>query len=201
MVAKNVLRIARKIVGISGNWRRRWGLSLAIAASAGVAILVAVHDTGQFQLDGDASTAAQTVPTPPGLDAWDKVCNEATGGGIAGCGTTAVTSGATAVAWTTDNLQNTTTPSNNATIFTGGGSKDPQDVNQWAWKDGAGGLPDKDNLQHAFAARYKLPPSATCPSGGAPTCDVIFFGSDRLDNSGDAQQGFWFFQMPIGLDA
>jgi len=188
MVAKNVLR-------------RRWGflLSLAIAASAGVAILVAVHDTGQFQLDGDASTSTQTVPTPPAVDDWDKVCNEATGGGISGCGTTAVTSGATAVAWTTDNLENTTTPSPNATIFTGGGSKDPQDINQWAWKDGAGGLPDKDNLQHAFAARYSLPPSANCPSGGAPTCDVIFFGSDRLDNSGDAQQGFWFFQMPIGL--
>src|SRR2546428_9352155 len=153
MVAKNVLRMARKIVGIRGSWRRRWGLSLAIAASAGVAILVAVHDTGQFQLDGDASTATQTVPTPPGLDDWDKVCNEATGGGIAGCGTTAVTSGAKAVAWTTDNLQNTNTPSNNATVFTGGGSKDPQNINHGACKDGAGGLPDKGNLQHPVAAR------------------------------------------------
>src|SRR2546428_13317135 len=123
MVAKNVLRMARKIVGIRGNWRRRWGLSLAIAASAGVAILVAVHDTGQFQLDGDASSSTQTVPTPPGLDDWDKVCNEATGGGTAGCGTTSVTSGATAVAWTTDNLMGNG-PSENATIFTGGGSKD-----------------------------------------------------------------------------
>src|SRR5262249_25960118 len=30
-------------------------------------------------------------------------------------------------------------------------------------------------------------------------CQVLFFGSDRLDNSGDAQQGFWFFQNKIGL--
>src|SRR5262249_30422604 len=77
-----------------------------------------------------------------------------------------------------------------------------QDISQWAWKDGAGGLPDKDNLLHSFAARYSLPPTAStgsCPSGGAPTCDVLFFGSDRLDNSGDAQQGFWFFQNSIGL--
>jgi len=42
-----------------------------------------------------------------------------------------------------------------------------------------------------------VPPSATCPSGGAPTCDVLYFGPDRFDNSGDAQQGFWFFQNPV----
>jgi hypothetical protein len=30
-------------------------------------------------------------------------------------------------------------------------------------------------------------------------CEVLYFGSDRYDNSGDAQQGFWFFQNPIGL--
>ena len=29
----------------------------------------------------------------------------------------------------------------NATIFTGGGSKDGIDISSWAWKDGAGGLP------------------------------------------------------------
>ena len=86
-----------------------------------------------------------------------------------------------------------------STIFTGGGSNDPQDINQWAWKDGSGGLPDKDNLLHAFAARYSLPAdAATCPGkDGGTTCDVLFFGSDRLDNSGDAQQGFWFFQNAI----
>ena len=28
---------------------------------------------------------------------------------------------------------------------------------------------------------------------------MIYFGSDRLDNSGDAQQGFWFLQNAIGL--
>jgi hypothetical protein len=52
----------------------------------------------------------------------------------------------------------------------------------------AGGLPDKDNLLHNFAARYSTPAGP-----------VLFFGSDRFDNSGDAQQGFWFFQNSIGL--
>ena len=28
---------------------------------------------------------------------------------------------------------------------------------------------------------------------------MLYFGSDRLDNSGDAQQGFWFFQNSIAL--
>ena len=75
--------------------------------------------------------------------------------------------------------------SHNSTIFTGGGSKDPSDISAWRWKNG-GGLPDKDNLLHAFAARYG---------------SLIVFGSDRFDNSGDAQQGFWLFQNPVGTNA
>jgi hypothetical protein len=134
----------------------------------------AVHDTGAFQLDGNATTQ-----NPPPGDDWDVVCHQVTG---SDCSTTNNTNGASAVDWVSE-------PNPNASIFTGGGSKDPQDINNWAWKDGAGGLPDKDNLLHSFAARY---PST---SQG----DVLFFGSDRLDNSGDAQQGFWFFQNQIAL--
>jgi hypothetical protein len=152
----------------------------------------AVHDTGIFQLDGDAQTSTNTAGTPAAADDWDKVCNQVTGGGVAGCGTTAVTSGATAVSWTAE-------PNSNSSIFTGGGSKDPIDINQWAWKDDAGGLPDKDNLEHGFAVRYSQPPSTNCPAGTNPTCELIYFGSDRFDNSGDAQQGFWFFQNRITL--
>jgi hypothetical protein len=141
----------------------------------------AVHDTGAFELDGNATSQTS--------DDWDKVCHQVTG---SDCSTSSNTTSARAVAWSAE-------PNMNSTIFTGGGSKDPIDIDQWAWKDGAGGLPDKDNLQHAFAARYSLPPSAACPSGGASTCEVLFFGSDRFDNSGDAQQGFWFFQNEISL--
>jgi hypothetical protein len=161
---------------------------------------LAVHDTGLFQLDGDASTALNTTGAPAANDDWDRVCHQVTGS--AACGTTPNTTGATAVAWTGDcpkgqsgiGCNNT-----NATIFTGGGSKDPIDISSWAWKDGAGGLPDKDNLVHAFAARYSVAPSTTCPAGTAPTCDVVYFGSDRFDNSGDAQQGFWFLQNKVAL--
>jgi hypothetical protein len=154
----------------------------------------AVHDTGIFQLDGDASSTTQpgSPPTPAATDDWDKVCHQVVG---SDCSTTSNTTGATAVDWVSE-------PNPSASIFTGGGSKDPQDISNWAWKD-AGGLPDKDNLRHSFAVRYSVAPDTTpptlCPAGTALTCDLLYFGSDRFDNSGDAQQGFWFFQNPIGL--
>ncbi len=158
---------------------RRSLLTVVIAVvSTAIALTVfggpaeAVHDTGAFELDGNA------VNGPATGDDWDNVCHQVLG---TDCSTTNNTSGASAVDWVAE-------PNPNASIFTGGGSKDPQDINQWAWKD-AGGLPDKDNLLHSFAARYP-----TTSEG-----DVLYFGSDRLDNSGDAQQGFWFFQSSVGL--
>jgi hypothetical protein len=152
----------------------------------------AVHDTGRFQLDGDAATGTNTAGTPAADDDWDKVCHQYAPSGT-DCSTSSNTTASTAGSWVAE-------PNRSSSIFTGGGSKDPQDISNWAWKD-AGGLPDKDNLQHSFGVRYSLPPSTTCPVGtsGALTCDVLFFGSDRFDNSGDAQQGFWFFQNKVTL--
>jgi hypothetical protein len=152
-------------------------LPVLIAALVGLVFAIpalAVHDTGAFELDGNA---VNSTPLPAGDD-WDNVCHQVLG---SDCSTTSNTSGATAVDWVAE-------PNLDASIFTGGGSKDPQDINQWAWKDGAGGLPAKDNLLHSFAARYST-----------TVGQVLFFGSDRYDNSGDAQQGFWFFQNSIAL--
>jgi hypothetical protein len=164
---------------MSGHGRRRRltaGIAALLAAVALVALNVApaaaVHDTGAFELDGNATNG------PAAGDDWDNVCHQVL---HTDCSTTNDTSGATAVDWVAE-------PNLNSTIFTGGGSKDPQDISNWAWKDGAGGLPDKDNLLHSFAARY------TTSAG-----QVLFFGSDRFDNSGDAQEGFWFFQNSISL--
>jgi hypothetical protein len=154
--------------------RRTAAAGFALTLGASLFILgpaQAVHDTGAFELDGNAVNGAL-----PGDD-WDNVCHQVLG---SDCSTTNNTTGATAVDWVAE--LNTS-----ASIFTGGGSKDPQDISNWAWKD-AGGLPDKDNLTHGFAARYDTTEG-----------DVLFFGSDRFDNSGDAQQGFWFFQNAIGL--
>jgi hypothetical protein len=192
----NVLRKARNVLPTS-RWARRWGVPLSLVIVLGVFIpaVRAVHDTGLFELDGNAVSNL--------IDDWDRVCYQVTGS--AACGTTTGTTGAIATAWTGDceiGSAGIGCADANATLFVGGGSKDPQDVSAWAWKDGAGGLPDKDNLVHAFAVRYSVPSSANCPSGSTdPTvpCDVVYFGSDRFDNSGDAQQGFWFMQNKITL--
>jgi hypothetical protein len=168
--------MAERILGPTGSRRRRYLwvplLLVACAALFMVGGAQAVHDTGSFELDGNATNGVAAG------DDWDNVCHQVVG---SDCGTTSDTTGATAVAWVAE-------PNTNTTIFTGGGSKDPIDISSWAWKDGAGGLPDKDNLLHSFAARYNTNEG-----------DVLYFGSDRLDNSGDAQQGFWFFQNPIAL--
>ncbi|MFL5798027.1 MAG: hypothetical protein ACJ77A_08850 [Actinomycetota bacterium] len=181
-----------RILGPAGRGRRRtlFGAFLAISL---LAVFVApnafaVHDYGVFQLDGNALTSLNS--TPPANDDWDRVCHQAS---PSDCPAGTNTTGATAVSWNKE-------LDRSASIFTGGGSKDPINIDQWAWKDGAGGLPDKDNLQHAFAARYDVTGTGgttDCPTG--TTCDTIYLGSDRLDNSGDAQQGFWFLQNACKL--
>jgi hypothetical protein len=188
-------------------------LTIAAFALFAIGSAQAVHDTGAFELDGNAVSGNAPAPAGPAND-WDRVCFQATAN--LGCGASVPTSNptATAVAWTGDcsvGHEGFGCGSLNATTFTGGGSKDPQDIPNWAWNDGGGGLPAKDNLLHGFAARFSLPgtnSAGSCPNGtdsGGKTfdptvnCSVIFFGSDRYDNSGDAQQGFWFFQNKIGL--
>ena len=197
--------MTERVIGPTGSPRRRWSLLLPLVAALAFGLFYiagaqAVHDTGAFELDGDATSAAGGVAP----DDWDRVCFEVTGSS-SGCSTSDGTNGSTAEAWQAE-------PDSNASIFTGGGSKDPQDITQWAWKDDAGGLPDKDNLTDAFAVRYSLTgtePTGSCPNGTGATgqpafnssvkCEVIYFGSDRLDNSGDAHQAFWFLQDEVTL--
>src|SRR5256885_720673 len=52
---------------------------------------------------------------------------------------------------------------------------------------------------HGYAVRYNVTGAGgttDCASG--QTCDVIYFGLDRFDNSGDAQNGVWFLQSKCG---
>ncbi|HSE23223.1 MAG TPA: hypothetical protein VLB68_16265 [Pyrinomonadaceae bacterium] len=71
-------------------------------------------------------------------------------------------------------------------IYTGGGSKDPELLSSWKHKDGS--VPDKDEIINAYAAKYF----------GSPAGDtILIFGADRFDNSGTAFIGFWFFKNPV----
>jgi hypothetical protein len=168
--------------------RGRRGLAAASAAvliigtfvlSSGV---LAMNATGAFELDGNAVNGAA-----PGDD-WNNVCHQAA---PTQCPTGSNTSGASAVSFID--------AADDPIIFTGGGSKDPQDPqDSWLWKP-SDTIPDKDTILHAFAAKYSLAPNAaTCPvPAGSTSCDVIFFGSDRFTNDGDAQLGFWFFKNSV----
>src|SRR6266700_7560866 len=180
--AKDKWRVSMtRVNGATGIRLLRRSLVLPLVAAMVFTLLVpyaaqAVHDTGIFQLDGDAQTSTNTANTPAASDDWDKVCYQVGvtpvsqgGDGLtpaqaqARCSIASPTSGATAVSWTAE-------ANPNSSIFTGGGSKDPIDINQWAWKDGAGGLPDKDNLEHGFAVRYSLPATDPATYTGQQPC-------------------------------
>ena len=129
----------------------------------------AVHDVGVFQLDRNAQTSVQS--TVPATDDWDKVCPAGTPPGAVSC-----IGGISAQATTFD------TDGVDASIFTGGGSKDDLNTTSWQWKNGS--VPPKDDLAHAYAVRY---------ANG-----LLYFGADRTANNGDSQIGFWFFQGNVG---
>jgi hypothetical protein len=171
--------------------RMRW-LKVACAVLGVLALMVGsattaqALDTSVFELDGNAVTSHAGTGVP---DDWDRVCHTVLG---TDCSTTN-NANTSVVEWAS---QGATT----GTTFTGGGSKDPLDVSGWAWNQGTGGLPSKDILLNGFAAEYTTPASANCPgSSASQPCKQIFFGMDRFDNSGDAQNGFWFFQNQITL--
>jgi hypothetical protein len=190
-------------------------LLIACTALFAIGSAQAVHDTGAFELDGNAVSSSGNTGTKP--DDWDRVCHQVVG---SDCGTTANTNGATGVAWSDDRTVTAECAGgDNCTVFTGGGSKDPADISSWNWKTDTGGLPAKDNLQQGFSARYSLPATNpatpatnTCPNGtglgsnppvafdSTKPCNVVYFGSTRVANNGDAQQGVWFLQNRVGLN-
>lgn len=124
--------------------------------------------TGQpFELDGNARASTEVEGTD-----WD-VVNQAGDSGLTEAETDLIAD----------------RPEPTQAIFTGGGSKDEIDVNQWKWRNGS--PPAKDDLTNAYAAAVR----------DKDNHFVLLFGMDRYDTSGDAQLGFWFFQddvMPIG---
>ncbi|HUR50892.1 MAG TPA: hypothetical protein VMZ11_02095 [Mycobacteriales bacterium] len=70
------------------------------------------------------------------------------------------------------------------TLFTGGQSKDPENVTNWRWASGSG-VQDKNDIEHAYAARYNA--AGTNPA-------YLFFGLDRYATDGSATLGFWFLK-------
>ena len=71
--------MTERVLGPSGSTRRRRFLFWPLLAAAFTALFFvagaqAVHDTGAFQLDGNALTSLQSSPTAN--DDWDRVCHQ-----------------------------------------------------------------------------------------------------------------------------
>jgi hypothetical protein len=168
--------MTERILGETGSRRRRRFrfLVLPVVLGAALALLMtggaqAVHDLTLFELDRNAVDVAAT----PGDD-WNTLFN---GGGSAD--------------QFTGVLEDISAPGEQ---FTGGGSKDNNDISQWLWK--AGEPLDKDDITNAYTAAY----TNTVDTGGNNIGDlIIYYGLDRFANNGTAQVGFWFFQNPVSL--
>jgi len=182
--------------GRGGASRRKRLLLLGAFLGLPLAILLAIHDVDLFELDGDASDGVAAG------DDWANVFNGTDSAAqklFIGAATEANTS-ACPVASCLD-----------VSYFTGGGSKDVNDIPQWLYSPGDVS-PDKDSITDAYAAAYpaRLCSNAAsdsctvdgdCPAGGVcEDHEVIYFGADRFSNGGDAQIGFWFFKNDVSLD-
>ena len=146
-----------------------FGLVAVISAS----VLLAVSELGVFELDGNATESAT-----PGED-WQTV--NAIGYNHDGLGGHAID-----VTGVIPDMH----PDSNSdpTAFFNKQTKDIVDLpGNWTWK--ATSVPDKDDLNNAYAAAY-------VKDGDL----IITFGADRYSaGNGDAFLGFWFFQSDIGL--
>jgi hypothetical protein len=161
-----------RVIGPTGSRRRRRILIAPILLAAALALFYtagaqAVHSPpdSSFELDGN-------VADDPGnsLDDWANIFDN------------------------TDSSSFDTgivTDPDGATIFTGaqpgGNSKDIDDIT--GWRHTSGSVPDKDELQHAYAAIYT--------SGSERR---LYFGADREARNGSANLGVWFFHNTITLN-
>lgn len=161
-----------------------------MAGAMGTAL--AVHNDNLFELDTSTdATLCDPLPAPcgnadtqddpaGGADDWANVYKSFTGLGSAG------PDDAFARTFITDPVS-----AAENSYYTGGGSKDVNDIPQWSYATANDPVPDKDDIANAFAAAYR----------DADNHTVFYFGMDRYDNNGDAEAGFWFFKSPVSLGA
>jgi hypothetical protein len=134
------------------------------------------------ELEGNAVDAAGGSPN---LDDWQNLYN---GGGTASSHFTKCSAAVTTNCFDTFSLAaDKIGKEGDTSYFTGGGSKDREDITQWQWGPNDQS-PDKNDITNAFAAAYRDADSL-----------VLAFGADRHAVNGDAQIGFWFNQAPMCL--
>ena len=135
-----------------------------------VPVEAAPDDNGVFQLEGDIEDDTP-APAPPAddltSDDWENIYNGTDHAFVTTVGGTGM-----------GGIVADPAPTS---IYTGGGSKDDLDIDQWAWKDGQ--VPDKDDITNGYAAAY---------SQGGDT--YVYFGMDRFATEGSSFVGAWLLQ-------
>jgi hypothetical protein len=165
--------------------------------------VLAVHDEGVFELEGNAvagntgvgtgSDPANPASQPAGGEDWDAV--------FAGTDT------AEATAFVTDTtVLDTLAGAGDSILSTN--TKDIQEIIDWDWKQTTTtSVQDKADIEHAYAAQYIVPNTGDQCGTLVTTvanCVLLYFGADRFSNSGDTVMGFWFFKdevSAVGPDA
>jgi len=156
---------------------------MALLSVFAVAVWALTAPTTIFEIDGDSATGTTYgVPNSINCD-WDtlnggKTTNSTTP--TAPCQSGGATLGAYGFIVGAPGEPN----------FTTGGSKDGNDVSQWAFTTTS--TPDKDSLTHGYAAAYTGPASAGSDN-------ALVFGAERFAVNGDSNIGIWFFQQNISI--
>jgi hypothetical protein len=200
--------MATRILGPTGSKRRKRFLLVPILLVACTAMFVvggaqAVHDSGVFQLDGNAVAGDNSTPAmPTATEDAGNICaafaqtvtNPANPAGQHCNQPGAVAPGAatssTRAAFVSDG--NGQFPSGaNDDIWTNG-TKDDMNIEDWVYKNAASSN-DKSDIENAFAAVYTAPANAPHEAGHK----LIYFGGTRTSNNGSENTAFWFLQNPV----
>jgi hypothetical protein len=156
-------------------------VALALWATTAVA---QVAPTSVFQLNGNAASQPLNNCTYGGqsgqlCDYWNL---------LNGVGDNSTTGGPVPGSQPGGSLVRTYISGTASTLsYTGGGSKDPNPLSQWAYSSGP--TPNKDTFNAGYAAAY-------VQNGHL----IVVFGADRVSPNGDANIGIWFFQQNVSLN-
>src|SRR5262249_23450753 len=133
-----------------------------------------------FQMDGDAAASYPAGAT--GHD-WSQVYSDFKK-------TTTNASATGAINFFNDSIGTAVTgvsPTPTEDTFTGGNSKDTNDMSMWVYNSGS--PQNKADLENAFGAAY------IDPNNGHT---YLYVGTTRYDNGGSIALGVWFLQTPVG---
>jgi len=152
-------------------------LSAVLSAAVLAGPDAAVHDDGAFELDRNAADGDAASPS---ADDWDPILRGDPSDGGPGVKLLQTSTG-NVPGW-----PHVVSDPVGQSIYDQSGAKDTNDVSSWSAKTGS--APDKDELTNAYTAAYDV-------NGHL----VIYFGSDRLAQTGSSAVGFWFFQDDVKL--